>query len=250
MHPPDQRLDRCSPFERQGSPGIDEVVDDRQFVGSREARRDRAHGTPRLLEAISGALPAAVRQGESGGTSEAVQIVPERGAIDEEAGALPRLDDPVAVQGRQDGLLVGQLVVPGADGRSQEEERRRDEIAAGLEEVRPGLETVRARAHEETRGSRAIREEHQGRRERPDVPMHDPPADLDLARTGRVEVGGVAAELDPAGSRSADPKTLQEMFAPHECVGGQAPGDPRTQMARRGRDIGLGTVRSEDGTRG
>lgn len=218
MQPPHRGFGRRSPFDEQRSTPLDEFVDDRQLVGGREARRDRADGAPSLVEPIPRAFPAAVRQGEPGGTPETVQVVPERRAIDEETRALPRLDDQAIVQRRQDGLLIGQLVLPGADGRGEKEEGRRDEVAAGLEKVRPGLEAVRARSDEETRGFGAIRQEHQGRRERPDVPVHHTPAHL--SRTSRVEVGGVAAELDPAGSRHLDPNTLQEMLAPDECVVG------------------------------
>ncbi|MBA3876347.1 MAG: hypothetical protein C0498_05335 [Anaerolinea sp.] len=78
--------------------------------------------------------------------------------------------------------------------------------------------------------------------------MDDPPAEL--ARTGRVQVGGVAAELDPSGSRRDGAQPAHEVFAPDEGVVGQAPGDARTQATGRGRDLGLRTVRREDGTGG
>ncbi|MBA3876348.1 MAG: hypothetical protein C0498_05340 [Anaerolinea sp.] len=103
VQPPHRGLGRRSPFDRQGSTPPDELVDDRQFVGSCEARCDRADGAPRPLEPIPGALRAAVRQIETGGTPEAIEVVAERRPVDEHTRALPGLDDPTIVQRGQDG---------------------------------------------------------------------------------------------------------------------------------------------------
>jgi hypothetical protein len=196
----------------------DECIDDRQFLRGGEARRNPTHGAPRALESLAGRLRAPVRQVETGGPPKSIEVLPERRAVDEEARTLPSLDGLPIVQQSQNGRSVSQLVLPGAYRRGEEEERGSDEVISGLEEIRPDLEAVRARTDEEARRVRAVRQEHQGRREGPCVPPHDPPPHVSRAR--RVEVRRVAAELDPLPLAADLAQAPQEILASGEGVVG------------------------------
>ncbi len=67
--------------------------------------------------------------------------------------------------------------------------------------------------------------------------MDDTPADLSWTR--RIQVCGVAADLDASEHRPEILQSAEQVLAPDEGVVGELSGDPAGQLARRCCDLGL-----------